>query len=342
MTTNKTPRIAVIGSNMVDLVTYVNRMPVRGETVEAPSFEMGHGGKGANQAVAAAKLGAAVVMVTKVGDDMFADATIRNLASFGVDTKHARRVAGRSSGVAPIMVEPSGENSILIVKGANSDLSPNDIERAAEDLKTCDIILLQLEIPLETVYAAIAFGKRHGVKTLLNPAPATPELDPEKIRDVSFLVPNETELAILTGMPVGTEDEIAAAARSLIAKGIGTVIVTMGARGALLVTASDTRNIAPVRVTPVDTTGAGDAFVGSFARYYAAELGPGGGARQGGPLRRRFGHPPRHAESLRNGRRIRGLLRRPASRKPVAQMREFVSPGWRLSRAASNLTAAVR
>ena len=270
MTTNKTPRIAVIGSNMVDLVTYVNRMPVRGETVEAPSFEMGHGGKGANQAVAAAKLGAAVVMVTKVGDDMFADATIRNLASFGVDTKHARRVAGRSSGVAPIMVEPSGENSILIVKGANSDLSPNDIERAAEDLKTCDIILLQLEIPLETVYAAIAFGKRHGVKTLLNPAPATPELDPEKIRDASFLVPNETELAILTGMPVGTEDEIAAAARSLIAQGVGTVIVTMGARGALLVTASGTRNIAPVRVTPVDTTGAGDAFVGSFARYYAA------------------------------------------------------------------------
>jgi len=273
MTTNKTPRIAVIGSNMVDLVTYVNRMPVRGETVEAPSFEMGHGGKGANQAVAAAKLGAAVVMVTKVGDDMFADATIRNLASFGVDTKHARRVAGRSSGVAPIMVEPSGENSILIVKGANSDLSPNDIERAAEDLKTCDIILLQLEIPLETVYAAIAFGKRHGVKTLLNPAPATPELDPEKIRDASFLVPNETELAILTGMPVGTEDEIAAAAQSLIAKGIGTVIVTMGARGALLVTASHTRNIAPVRVNPVDTTGAGDAFVGSFARYYAASWG---------------------------------------------------------------------
>ena len=270
MTTNKTPRIAVIGSNMVDLVTYVNRMPVRGETIEAPSFEMGHGGKGANQAVAAAKLGASVVMVTKVGDDMFADATIRNLASFGIDTKHARRVAGRSSGVAPIMVEPSGENSILIVKGANSDLSPNDIERAAEDLKTCDIILLQLEIPLETVYAAIAFGKRHGVKTLLNPAPATPELDPEKIRDASFLVPNETELAILTGMPVGTEDEIGAAARSLIAKGVGTVIVTMGARGALLVTASDAREIAPVRVTPVDTTGAGDAFVGSFARYYAA------------------------------------------------------------------------
>jgi ribokinase len=167
-------------------------------------------------------------------------------------------------------VEPSGENSILIVKGANADLSPDDVDRAAEDLKSCDIILLQLEIPLQTVYATIAFGKRHGVKTLLNPAPATPELDPDRIRDASFLVPNETELAILTGMPVDTEEEIAAAARGLIAKGVGTVIVTMGARGALLVTASETRAVAPVRVTPVDTTGAGDAFVGSFARYYAA------------------------------------------------------------------------
>lgn len=273
MTTNRKPRIAVIGSNMVDLVTYVNRMPVRGETVEAPSFEMGHGGKGANQAVAAAKLGASVVMVTKVGDDMFADNTIKNLASFGVDTKHVERVKGRSSGVAPIMVEPSGENSILIVKGANADLSPADVDRAAEDLKTCDLILLQLEVPLETVYAAIAFGKRHGVKTLLNPAPANPALDIEKIRDASFFVPNETELAILTGMPVDSEDEIVAAARSLMAKGIGTVIVTMGSRGALLTTPTQVRRIAPIRVTPVDTTGAGDAFVGSFARYFAAGLG---------------------------------------------------------------------
>jgi len=272
VTISRKPRIAVIGANMIDLVTYVNRMPVRGETVEAPSFEMGHGGKGANQAVAAAKLGASVLMVTKVGDDMFADMTIKNLAGFGVDTTYVERVKGRSSGVAPIMVEPSGENSILIVKGANADLSPADVERAAEDLKACDLILLQLETPLETVYAAIAFGKRHGVKTLLNPAPATPELDREKIRAASFFVPNETELAILTGMPVGAQDEIAAAARSLTAEGIGTVIVTMGSRGALLATPTQIRRIAPIPVTPVDTTGAGDAFVGSFARYFAAGL----------------------------------------------------------------------
>ena len=280
MTAATKPRIAVIGSNMVDLVTYVNRMPVRGETVEAPSFEMGHGGKGANQAAAAAKLGASVVMVTAVGDDMFADATIRNLDQLGVDTRYVKRLRGKSSGVAPIMVEPSGENSILIVKGANADLSPADIEGAADVLKTCDLILLQLEIPLETVYAAIAFGKRHGVKTVLNPAPATPELDPEKIRDVSFFVPNETELAILTGMPVETEAHIAAAARSLIDKGVGTVVVTLGARGALLATATEVRGIEPVLVTPVDTTGAGDAFVGSFARYFAGGLGVEAALRQ--------------------------------------------------------------
>ena len=151
---------------------------------------MGYGGKGANQAVAAAKLGASVVMVTAVGGDLFADNTIKNLAGLGIDTTYVRRVAGKSSGVATIMVEPSGENSILIVKGANADLSPADVERAAEALKTCDLILLQLEVPLETVYAAIAFGKRHGIRTVLNPAPATPELDPERVRDVSFFLPN--------------------------------------------------------------------------------------------------------------------------------------------------------
>jgi len=201
---------------------------------------------------------------------MFADNTIKNLANFGVDTKHVKRVAGRSSGVAPIMVEPSGENSILIVKGANADLSPADVEAAADDLKTCDLILLQLEVPLETVYAAIAFGKKHGVKTLLNPAPATPELDLTRIKDVSFFTPNETELAILTNMPVESEAQIEAAAKSLLAKGMGAVIVTMGARGALLTSASGTKPIAPVKVSPVDTTGAGDAFVGSFARFSAA------------------------------------------------------------------------
>jgi ribokinase len=203
---------------------------------------------------------------------MFADATIRNLEAVGVDTSHVRRVKGKPSGVAPIMVEPNGENSILIVKGANADLSPADIDRAADVLKTCDLILLQLEVPLETVYAAIAFGKRHGVKTVLNPAPATAELDVDRIRDVTFFIPNETELAILTGMPVDTESSIVSAARSLLDKGFGTVIVTLGSRGALLTTPTDARRIEPVPVKAVDTTGAGDAFVGSFARFFADGL----------------------------------------------------------------------
>lgn len=260
-------RIAVVGSNMVDLTSYVVRMPVRGETLEAPEFRIGCGGKGANQAVAAAKLGAAVTMVSKVGDDVFADNTIANFHRYGIDTTHVRKMPGVSSGVAPIFVEPSGENSILIIKGANAHLLPEDIDRAAEDLKACDLILLQLEVPVETVYHTIEFARRHNIETILNPAPAAP-LDPAIVSKVSFLVPNQTELALLTGMPVETEAQAVAAARTLVAKGIRAVIVTLGAKGALLVTADDVSTVAPVPVTPKDTTGAGDAFIGSFARFY--------------------------------------------------------------------------
>ena len=263
------PRIAVVGSNMIDLVTYVDRMPKDGETVEAPSFEMGFGGKGANQAVAAAKLGAEVLMVTKVGDDLFAQNQRENFAHHGIDTRHVGSVAGMSSGVAPIFVLPSGENSILIIKGANGALAPSDIDHAAEDLARADLILMQLEVPLETVYHTIALGARLGKETLLNPAPAAADLDIGRLRNLSFLVPNETELALLTGLPVGGRAEIERAARHLIDQGIRTVIVTMGGRGALLVTAEGSELIAPVSVTPVDTTGAGDAFIGSFARFYA-------------------------------------------------------------------------
>jgi ribokinase len=266
------PRIGVVGSSNVDLVTYVERMPVWGETVAAPRFEMSMGGKGANQAVAAAKLGAEVVMVSKVGDDTLGEGVMRNFEELGVGTEHVRRVANQSTGTATILVNAKGDNFILIVKGANGDLTPADVEAVAEDLKACDLILLQLEVPLETVYAALAFGRKHAVKTALNPAPAVRNLDMEKVRLATFLTPNETELAILTGMPVESEDEIAAAAKSLIARGLETVIVTLGARGSLLATAEGFRRIAPVKVEPVDSTGAGDAFIGSFARYFAAGL----------------------------------------------------------------------
>jgi ribokinase len=262
-------KIGVVGSNMVDLITYVNRMPGPGETLEAPAFEMGCGGKGANQAVAAARLGADVMMVTRVGDDVFADNTIRNLESFGVDTRHVVKVAGKSSGVAPIFVEQSGENSILIVKGANADLLPAEVDTAAADLKQCGLILMQMEVPVETVYHTIELAAQNGIETILNPAPAAANLDPERIRQVTFLVPNESELALLSGLPTETDEAIITAARSLIARGIRTVIVTLGGRGARMITSDEIVNIEPVKVTPKDTTGAGDAFIGSFARFYA-------------------------------------------------------------------------
>lgn len=261
-------KIAVIGSNMVDLTSYITRMPVLGETLEAPDFSMGCGGKGANQAVAAAKYGADVLMVTKVGDDFFADNTIANFKKNGIDTKYVQKVPGVCSGVAPIFVDKSGQNSILIIKGANNDLKPADIDAAEEDLKTCKMIILQLEIPLETVYYAIDFGKKHNIPVLLNPAPATKELDIAKVCQCDFFMPNETELAILTGMPVSNQEEIEAAAKSLSARGLKHVIVTMGEHGSLLVDENGTQLVKPFKVKAVDSSGAGDSFIGCFACCY--------------------------------------------------------------------------
>lgn len=262
------PRIAVIGSNMMDLVTTGSRMPAPGETLAATGFSVGFGGKGANQAVAAARLGAEVVMVTKVGDDDFGARQVANFAANGIDTLHVGTVAGVSSGVAPIFVDQAGENAILIVKGANDELTPGDVDAAAASLKTCGIILLQNEIPAETIYRAIAFGAENAVPVLFNPAPADAGLDMERIRSVAFLVPNESELALLSGLPVDTDAAVEQAARSLIAKGVGTVIVTMGGRGAMLVGEGLAHQVEPMTVVPVDTTGAGDAFIGAFARFY--------------------------------------------------------------------------
>ncbi|EMN1296115.1 ribokinase, partial [Citrobacter freundii] len=259
--------IAVIGSNMVDLITYINQMPKEGETLEAPAFKIGCGGKGANQAVAAAKLNSKVLMLTKVGDDIFADNTIRNLESWGINTTYVEKVPCTSSGVAPIFVNANSSNSILIIKGANKFLSPEDIDRAAEDLKKCQLIVLQLEVQLETVYHAIEFGKKHGIEVLLNPAPALRELDMSYACKCDFFVPNETELEILTGMPVDTYDHIRAAARSLVDKGLNNIIVTMGEKGALWMTRDQEVHVPAFKVNAVDTSGAGDAFIGCFAHY---------------------------------------------------------------------------
>jgi len=264
-------KIAVIGSNMVDLITYIDRMPEQGETLEAPNFAMGCGGKGANQAVAAAKLGADVLMLSKVGDDMFADNTLANFQRFGIDTQFVARVPGVSSGVAPIFVQSDSHNSILIVKGANAHLKPADIDAAQGALRDCKLIVLQLEIELETVYYAIDFAKRNGIAVLLNPAPAVAGLNREHLSQLDFFIPNETELALITGKPVDGPDTALVAARQLVEEGIRHVIVTLGDKGALYVGEEGEFRVEGHKVAARDTTGAGDAFIGCFAHHWSQD-----------------------------------------------------------------------
>ncbi|XCB30546.1 ribokinase [Arcanobacterium hippocoleae] len=258
--------IAVIGSNMVDLISYINRMPKEGETIEAPDFKMGCGGKGANQAVAAARLGSEVLMLTRVGNDIFAQNTIRNFAENGIDTRYVLPTEA-TSGVAPIFVDPDSRNSIIIVKGANAQLVPEDIDAAAADIAKCKLIVLQLEIPLETVYAAIRFGNAHNIPVLLNPAPAQPDLMLNEVRGCEFFVPNESELSLLTGMPVDSIDDIRNAASALLEAGMKNVIVTLGSRGVLWMSRERELLVPAEDVQAYDSTGAGDAFIGCFSRY---------------------------------------------------------------------------
>lgn len=175
---------------------------------------------------------------------------------------------GVSSGVAPIFVESSSQNSILIIKGANQYLLPVDIEKAANELKKCSLIVLQLEIRLETVYYAIDFGKKYGIPVLLNPAPAVKELDVQKISGCEFFIPNESELSLLTGMPVNSKKQAEAAAAVLLDQGIKNVIVTLGSKGVLWVRKEGVDFIEAHSVNAVDTTGAGDAFIGCFSAIY--------------------------------------------------------------------------
>ena len=251
--------IAVIGSINTDLVTTTERWPEAGETVLAQDFRQLPGGKGANQAVAAARLGGRVAMVGRVGEDAWGLAARASLAAAGVDTAHVRTSLGVSSGVATIVVDAHGENRILLAAGANAHVTPADVE--ARLLADSALVVLQLEIPVETVYGVIAGCGQ----ALLNPAPAVP-LDLERLRGLGYLVPNQGELASLTGLPTTRMDDVVAASRRLVRLGIRCVITTLGPDGALLVTSTRVAHVAAPAVTPVDTTGAGDAFIGCFAQ----------------------------------------------------------------------------
>ena len=268
---NRPPHIVVVGSANVDLTTFTDQFPRPGETIFGREFHLGFGGKGANQAVAAALCGARVSMVARVGDDLFGEATIRNFTSRGVDAARVLITPGVSSGVAPIFVDSSGQNRILVVKGANDRLLPADVDAAAELLRDADCLVLQLEIPLETVYYTLAFARRHGIRTILNPAPGQP-LELARIANADYLVPNETEAEALTGMPVRNLEEARACASALLAAGIPRVILTLGANGALYCSPQGDRHMPSHPVKALDSSGAGDAFIGSFAAFLAGGL----------------------------------------------------------------------
>lgn len=262
----KRPRIAVVGSANIDLTTFAERFPKPGETIFGQSFNLGFGGKGANQAVAARLCGADVFMVARVGSDLFGPATIENFRKQGIDATHVKQVEGVSSGVAPIFVEPSGQNRILVVKGANDEIKSADVDAAAGMLKTVDCIVLQFEIPIETVYYTIAFARRHGIRCILNPAPAQP-IDLAALNGLDYFVPNEHEAATITGSSVNTVEEAKACAGKLLAGGIGRVIITLGSNGALLASQERSQHVPAFSVNCIDSTGAGDAFIGSFAVF---------------------------------------------------------------------------
>jgi ribokinase len=262
----KRPRIAVVGSANVDLTTFTNQFPKPGETIFGQRFDLGFGGKGANQAVAARLCGAEVFMVARVGSDLFGPATIENFRKQGIDPTHVKQVQGLSSGVAPIFVEPNGQNRILVVKGANDALKPADVEAAAETLKSVDCIVLQFEIPLETVYYAIEFAHKNGIRCILNPAPAQP-VDLGALKDLDYFVPNESEAETIAGAPVKNVEDGRRVAAKLVAGGIQRVIITLGANGSLLAGREGSEHMEAFAVNAIDSTGAGDAFIGSFAVF---------------------------------------------------------------------------
>ena len=258
--------IAVVGSANVDLTTFNDVFPRPGETIFGKKFDLGFGGKGANQAVAARLCGASVAMIAKVGDDLFGPATIKNFESLSIDASHVRIAEGVSSGVAPIFVEPGGQNRIIVIKGANDTLSPADVDAAAAVLRKADTIVLQFEIPLPTVYHTIRFAEAEGIPCIVNPAPAQ-AVDFKQLSGTAYFIPNETEAELITGMPVHSLEEATKCANFLLRQGVKRVVLTLGQRGCLLAGPEGAELIPAFKVNAIDTTGAGDAFIGSFAVF---------------------------------------------------------------------------
>ena len=257
-------KILVVGSANADLMIATPKLPKPGETVRGHDFLVAPGGKGANQAIAAARLGGDVGFIGSIGDDDFGRGIRTSLLDSGVDTAHLCVRPNSSTGVALILSETSGENMIAIAAGANDSLLPADIDAAAKAIAEASIIICQFESPVATIEHLVKVAKLSGVPVLLNPAPAR-RMSDEMFDGIRFLVPNRQELADLTGLPTGTVAEVEAAATALLVRGAEIVIVTLGQQGALRITPDGARVFPAPLVEAVDTTGAGDTFVGGFA-----------------------------------------------------------------------------
>lgn len=255
-------RVLVVGSINMDLVVTTDRIPVVGETVIGKTFKQVAGGKGANQAVAIARLGGNVRMIGAVGQDLFGDTLLAGLKAEGIGHEGIQQIADTASGIAAITVS-GGNNSIIVAPGANFAVLPADIAANKALYEQADVVVHQLETPIETIEASLYLARSLGKTTVLNPAPSQP-LSAAIIQNSDLLVPNETELADLAGMPVDTDDEVVAAARSLIEQGARELVVTLGSRGAMHVTAQTVKKIGTHPVKVVDTTAAGDSFIGGL------------------------------------------------------------------------------
>lgn len=269
----KNPRIVVVGSSNTDMVVKSQRIPVPGETVTGGQFVMAPGGKGANQAVAAARLGAEVTFVAKVGEDIFGQQAVEGYRKEGIVTDLILRDPANHTGVALIMVDGQGENLISVASGANHALTPQDVEKAADRIKTADAVLLQLEIPMDTVELTARLAAEAGVQVILDPAPAPDgPLGDALLRNVTCLTPNESEAERLTGIPVEDEGSARAAAEKLLRSGARNVVITLGAKGALLAGQQQTVLVPSHPVEARDSTAAGDAFNGGLASALARGL----------------------------------------------------------------------
>ena len=257
------PRVVVIGSINMDLVVRCAHIARPGETLAGNSLQEIPGGKGANQAVAAARLGADVMMVGKVGNDAFAETLLQSLQREGINTDHVGRAADCGSGTAVIQVADSGQNSIVVIPGANALVTVDDVHAAEAAVASASVVLLQLEIPVETVAAAVQLARRYHVPVVVDPAPAQKNL-PAEILSADWLCPNETEAEILTGQPVTDPASAAKAAASLNTGPHMSAIVTLGDQGVVCSDRDGTVHLSAFSVTPVDTTAAGDAFAAAL------------------------------------------------------------------------------